>query len=68
MSEVHMEYKMGQLEARMKEVEKDLLEIKKSTSDISNALTKGKGVFIGLIIAASSAGAVVNKLISKFME
>jgi hypothetical protein len=63
-----MDYKMGQLEARMKEVEKDLSAIKDSTSDISDALTKGKGIFIGLIIAASSAGAVANKLIAKWME
>ena len=68
MSKESMEYKMGQLEARMKATEDDLAGIKKSTSDISNALTKGKGVFIGLIIAASSAGAVANKLIAKMME
>jgi hypothetical protein len=68
MSKESMEYKMGQLEARMKAVEDDLDEIKTSTKDISDALTKGKGVFIGLIIAASSAGAVANKLIAKWME
>jgi hypothetical protein len=67
-SEQSIDYKMGQLEARMAEVEKDLSLIKESTTDISNALTKGKGVFIGLIIAASSAGVVANKLIAKFME
>jgi hypothetical protein len=68
MTEESMEYKMGQLEARMKAVEVDLQGISKSTEEISNALTKGKGVFIGLIIAASSAGAVANKLIAKLME
>ncbi len=62
-----VDYKLGQLEARMREVERDLASIKASTSDISAALTKGKGVFIGLIIAASSAGAVANKLIAKWM-
>ena len=69
MTEVeNMDYKLGQLEARMHAVEEDLKHISRSTSEISSALTKGKGVFIGLIIAASSAGAIANKVVAKWME
>ena len=60
-----LEFKMGQLQARMNAVEADLSEIKKNTDDISDALTKGKGVFIGLLIAASSVGALVSEFIKK---
>jgi hypothetical protein len=64
----NLEYKMGLLEGRMKAVEADLEEIKKSTGEISDALTKGKGVFIGLLIAASSAGAFLSEFIKKLMN
>jgi len=60
-----LEFKMGQLQARMNAVEADLSKIKKNTDDISDALTKGKGVFIGLLIAASSVGALVSEFIKK---
>ena len=63
-----LEYKMGQLEGRMTAVESSLKEIKKSTTEISDALTKGKGIFIGLIIAASSIGALASKAINHFVE
>lgn len=61
-----LEYKMGQLEGRLASVESDLDEIKKCTKQISNTLTKGKGVFIGLLVAASSAGAFLSELIKRW--
>jgi len=67
MTETNIQFKLGQLEARMERVEVDLKHIKKSSKEISDALTKGKGIFIGLIIAASSVGAFVSKIITNFI-
>jgi len=66
--DVNLEYKMGQLEGRMTAVETSLAEIKKNTSEISKTLTKGKGVLIGLLIAASSAGVIVSELIKRLID
>jgi len=67
MTETNIQFKLGQLEARMERVEADLKHIKKSSKEISDALTKGKGIFIGLIIAASSVGAFASRIITSII-
>lgn len=63
-----LELKVGQLQGRMSALEEDVRDIKESTKEISDALTKGKGVFIGLIIAAASGGAFLSEIFKKWMN
>ena len=68
MSEHSFEYKLGQLDARMSDVEKDMKGVKQSVDTLVTTLTKGKGVFIGLLIAATSLGASAEKIIAAIKE
>jgi len=64
MSEHSFEYKLGQLDSRMKAVESDMRGVKESVDTLVTTLTKGRGVFIGLLIAATSLGASAEKIIN----
>jgi len=68
MSEHSFEYKLGQLDARMSDVEKDMRGVKQSVDTLVSTLTKGKGVFIGLLIAATSLGASADRIITAIKE
>ena len=61
-----LELKVGQLQGRLDAVEGDLKEIKVATTEISDALTKGKGVLIGLILTASGLGAMFSEAIKRW--
>jgi len=64
MSEHSFEYKLGQLDSRMKAVESDMRGVKESVDTLVTTLTKCRGVFIGLLIAATSLGASAEKIIN----
>lgn len=68
MTEESMDYKIGRLVGRVNAIEADLHEIKESTKAISSALTQGKGIFLGLMIASASGGALISELIKKWIH
>lgn len=58
---IEIEYKLGQLEARLENLEEQLEAIRKDTKATNAALNKGKGVLVGLVLAASGVGALINE-------
>lgn len=63
-----LEYKMGQVEARLDSLDSQVASVKEDTRKIASSLNKGKGIFIGLMLAAGGVGAFFSELFKKFMH
>ena len=64
----NLEFKVGKLTGELEDVKKDIEELTKSVNALVAMMTKGKGIFIGMLMVATTLGASFGSLIDNIKE
>ena len=60
------EVEMGKLIQAVKTLSKDVERLSNRLDSLESELDKGKGLFVGILLVASGAGAAISSLMSKW--
>jgi hypothetical protein len=66
MAPSNSEVEMGKLIQAVETLSKDMERLSNRLDSLESQLDKGKGLFIGILLVASGAGAAISSLMSKW--